>query len=162
MGATGESVRRLTDFGYHPSWSPDGRRIVFSTDNIDNPAVRTTGASGWIVDVETTETTRHANDGELRCIDWKTGRVMWSEQTLSRSSLMYVDGHFVCLGEDGMLRLIKADSKKYSEKTKTRLLRNGQPLLRSPAWAAPILARGLLYLRGKDRLVCAELIRAPQ
>src|SRR5205814_8845502 len=24
MGATGESAKRLTDFGFHPSWSPDG------------------------------------------------------------------------------------------------------------------------------------------
>ncbi|MFI4944864.1 MAG: protein kinase, partial [Burkholderiales bacterium] len=30
MGSTGESVRRLTDFGYGPSWSPDGKLIVFS------------------------------------------------------------------------------------------------------------------------------------
>ena len=29
MGATGEAVRRLTDFGYDPAWSPDGGEIVF-------------------------------------------------------------------------------------------------------------------------------------
>jgi hypothetical protein len=28
MRATGESVRRLTDTGYNPAWSPDGREIV--------------------------------------------------------------------------------------------------------------------------------------
>ncbi|MGB5659371.1 MAG: protein kinase, partial [Thermoanaerobaculia bacterium] len=31
MGATGETVRRVTDHGYYPDWSPDGRKIVFST-----------------------------------------------------------------------------------------------------------------------------------
>jgi Tol biopolymer transport system component len=31
MGATGEDVKRLTDFGYNPSWSPDGKEIVCST-----------------------------------------------------------------------------------------------------------------------------------
>jgi len=30
MSATGESPRKLTDFGYHPAWSPDGREIVVS------------------------------------------------------------------------------------------------------------------------------------
>ncbi|MFA6954655.1 MAG: protein kinase [Thermoanaerobaculia bacterium] len=30
MGATGESVRRLTDFGHYPGWSPDGKSIAFS------------------------------------------------------------------------------------------------------------------------------------
>jgi hypothetical protein len=32
-------------------------------------------------------------------------------------------------------------------------------MLRYPAWAAPILAHGLLYVRGADRLVCIELAR---
>jgi hypothetical protein len=31
-------------------------------------------------------------------------------------------------------------------------------LVKYPAWAAPILSHGLLYLRGADRLVCLELI----
>ena len=31
-------------------------------------------------------------------------------------------------------------------------------LLKYPAWAAPVLSHGLLYVRGRDRLVCLELI----
>jgi Tol biopolymer transport system component len=36
MGATGESVRRLTDFGYNPAWSPDGEEIVLATATVGN------------------------------------------------------------------------------------------------------------------------------
>jgi hypothetical protein len=32
----------------------------------------------------------------------------------------------------------------------------GRPLLRYPCWAAPIMARGLLYLRGAGKMVCLE------
>jgi Tol biopolymer transport system component/predicted Ser/Thr protein kinase len=31
MGATGESVKRLTDSGYNPAWSPDSKQIVYSS-----------------------------------------------------------------------------------------------------------------------------------
>ncbi len=31
MGATGENVKRLTDFGYNPAWSPDAKEIVCAT-----------------------------------------------------------------------------------------------------------------------------------
>ncbi len=31
-----------------------------------------------------------------------------------------------------------------------------RPVLRFPAWNAPILAHGLLYLRGKDQLLCLD------
>lgn len=112
---------------------------------------------------------RHTENAELRCVEWSSGKVMWSEPGLTRASLLYVDGHFVCLSEDGALRLIKVNPEKY-EPVAEVVLRGagaagqdafdfGPPrLLRYPAWAAPILAHGLLYVRGADRLVCLELI----
>jgi eukaryotic-like serine/threonine-protein kinase len=55
MGATGESVRRIADFGYSPSWSPDGSKIVVSTEAGDNPAARSGTAALWVVDVRSGE-----------------------------------------------------------------------------------------------------------
>jgi Tol biopolymer transport system component len=43
MGATGESVKRLTIFGYHPAWSPDGGEIVCASGGFLDPGTR--GAS---------------------------------------------------------------------------------------------------------------------
>jgi len=37
MGATGEKVQRLTDFGYNPAWSPDGNEIVCSAARFLRP-----------------------------------------------------------------------------------------------------------------------------
>jgi hypothetical protein len=64
------------------------------------------------------------------------------------------------LGEYGTLRLVKATHENYDE-VAASLLRErpgDPPLLEYPAWAAPILSHGLLYVRGRDRLVCLRLI----
>ena len=47
MGATGESVRRLTDFGHNPSWSPDGKEIVCSTASFLSNRPEDRGVGGW-------------------------------------------------------------------------------------------------------------------
>jgi Tol biopolymer transport system component/DNA-binding winged helix-turn-helix (wHTH) protein len=39
MGASGENVKRIADFGYNPAWSPDGREVVFAS-TIADPASR--------------------------------------------------------------------------------------------------------------------------
>ncbi len=103
---------------------------------------------------------RHSSDAELRCIQWATGKIVWSQPGLRRASLMYVDGHFVCLGEDGVLRLIKAMPESYQEVARAvvRESPDEPPLVKPPAWAAPILSHGLLYIRGDDRLVCLRLL----
>jgi outer membrane protein assembly factor BamB len=103
---------------------------------------------------------RHTQNAELRAIELATGKVQWSQPGLARSSLLYVDGHFVCLTEYGDLLLLRANPDKYDEVARIRVLdpQNERDLLQYPCWAAPILSHGLLYVRGKDRLVCIELI----
>jgi outer membrane protein assembly factor BamB len=103
---------------------------------------------------------RHEYNAELRCVEMATGNVMWREPGLTRTSLLMVDGHFVCLGEDGILRLLKVNPKEYDEVSAAELVdaRTEAPLLKFPCWAAPVLSHGLMYLRGDDRLVCVEMI----
>jgi Tol biopolymer transport system component len=55
MGRTGESVRRLTDRGYTPAWSPDGTRIVYATDDATIEG-RSYLSALWTVTVATGET----------------------------------------------------------------------------------------------------------
>jgi TolB protein len=53
MGATGESVRRVSEFGYNPTWSPDGREVAFATEEITNFRSRYSHSELWIADVAT-------------------------------------------------------------------------------------------------------------
>ena len=56
MGATGESVRRLTDFCFDPAWSPDGARIACSTlATGTNPLSKGGFSYLWVIDVASGE-----------------------------------------------------------------------------------------------------------
>jgi serine/threonine-protein kinase len=51
VGATGESPRRLTSFGANAAWSPDGRRIVFGSEEVRSAYNVNASGTLWIVDV---------------------------------------------------------------------------------------------------------------
>jgi outer membrane protein assembly factor BamB len=109
---------------------------------------------------------RHTEEAELRCIELASGKIQWSHPDLTRSSLLAVDGFFICLSESGALRLLRVNPRKFDEVAHLEFVlekKGGNPLqlnqlLRPPCWAAPILSHGLLYLRGEHRLLCLELI----
>lgn len=70
MGATGENVRRLTDFGYLPAWSPDGKEIICATDLFVDPNIRTGRSSElWTITVATGEK-RKIKDGDAIQPQW--------------------------------------------------------------------------------------------
>jgi len=49
MGATGESIRRLTSAGCNPAWSPDARQIVYAMECFVTPVSRSAVSELWVV-----------------------------------------------------------------------------------------------------------------
>ena len=160
----GSSLLEVWPGGYKLLWSDDKKSRSKAMQTHWNTAVHHNGylygSSG-----------RHTNNAELRCIELESGKIAWSEPDLSRSSLLYVDNHFTCLTEMGELLLLRANPDKFDLVARL-VLSDGKPgphlrgfgprsLIEYPAWAAPVLSHGLLYVRGKDRLVCLELIPQP-
>lgn len=102
---------------------------------------------------------RHAGDALVVCVEWTTGAVKWSEPGLGRASMVLVDGHLVVLGEFGELVLALATAERFREVSRAKLLADDStPLLAPPCWAAPVVARGRLFVRGAGRLACVELL----
>ena len=54
MGRTGESVKRVADFGHNPAWAPDGKRIVCATGATVNTRGRAP-SEAWVIDTTTGE-----------------------------------------------------------------------------------------------------------
>ena len=58
MGATGESRRRVADFGYDPDWSPDGRELALVTERLEGPTSRNSTSGLWAVSIDSGERRR--------------------------------------------------------------------------------------------------------
>jgi serine/threonine-protein kinase len=66
MGRTGEGVRRITHSGFKPSWSPDGRQLVFATENVEmNPGNSESMSELWVVNTDGGQPRRLTSDDAI-------------------------------------------------------------------------------------------------
>jgi Tol biopolymer transport system component len=55
MSVSGDSVVRVSDFGYSPSWSPDSAQILVGTEKIPQPSTKPTKSQLWTIDLKSNE-----------------------------------------------------------------------------------------------------------
>ena len=143
MGATGESVRRLSDFGFNPTWSPDGTEIAVSTESIElQPQARPGLGRIVVLNVRT---------GAKRDVVAADGvQPSWSPQG---DRIAY----WGVVGEGGQRDLFTVDPHAtHPEQTVTRLT-NDPPLDWNPAWSPD----GKYLYFGSDRDGTMNLWRMP-
>jgi outer membrane protein assembly factor BamB len=95
------------------------------------------------------------------CIEFATGEVKWQERALGAASICYADGRLYLHGENGDVALVEPSPESYKEIS--RFTPPNQPkhaMKTEKAWAYPVVANGLLYIRDLDSLWCYE-IRIP-
>lgn len=97
---------------------------------------------------------RHTPEGDIRCVELATGAVKWKQTKTYRVTFTKIDGHILALGEDGTLTLFKPNPDKFERVEQWKEV----PELEYPCWAPPVVSHGLLYLRGKGKLACYELV----
>lgn len=88
----------------------------------------------------------------LRCVEWKTGKTVWSKEDAGRyhaAILRTANGKLLILDDRGFLALVEPDPKEYRELARAKIC--GQ------TWAHPALVHGRLYIRDDQELLCLEL-----
>jgi outer membrane protein assembly factor BamB len=93
---------------------------------------------------------RQEEGARLRCVEWKTGKVRWTQENFGCASLLLADGHVIALTEGGDLVLFEATPERYREKGRATGL--------AATCRAPLaLANGRLYGRDAKELHCWNL-----
>lgn len=129
---------------------------------------------------------RHENEGELRCLQVSDGKVLWTSTGFAgdlselardrttgniieaksgkvipypffgRGSKIRVGDRFIVLGERGTISIVEVNKKKFVEHGRFSMAE-----IDYPAWAAPVLSSGQLYLRSEKWLVRIDLGTKP-
>ena len=129
-------------------WTDDGKRNKSLAPHWNTPVLHNGflfGCSG-----------QQSGSSELRCVEFLTGKVRWSEKGLGRSSATFCDGHLIVMAERGELFLAKATPEKFTKVT----LYGGDQKFLYPCWSAPIVSDGKLIVKGKKKVACFQLIAA--
>ena len=88
----------------------------------------------------------------LTCLEFATGKKMWSHRSVGKGSLTYADGMLYLLGEGNTVGLAEASPKGYVEKGRFEIDDQGKP-----SWAHPVVVGGKLYIRNQGLLNCYDV-----
>ena len=94
------------------------------------------------------------NKGDFVCLELVTGKEQWRTNEIGWGTVLYVDGHLLCMDIKGNLYLVKPDPSRF---IKVTAMPSALGDIRNTAWTIPVVANGTLYLRYMQRLVAYEL-----
>ena len=100
-----------------------------------------------------------AGSKALSCVNFATGKILWTEKGIGAASIEYADDRLYLHGENGEVALVEATPDGYHEKG--RFTPPDEPDRgRSKAWAYPVVANGRLYIRDLGKIWCFD-VKAP-
>jgi outer membrane protein assembly factor BamB len=90
--------------------------------------------------------------GTLICMNFKTGDIAWQNRGAGKGALTVADGMLYILGEGHEVVLAEVNPEKYVEHGRFKVQEHGRP-----AWAHPIVAGGVMYIRDQESLTAYDV-----
>jgi len=135
---TGAVLLRVKDNSVEKIWSAD--------DVLSNHYASSVHGDGFLFGFDG----RQEYGENLRCVEFKTGKIRWSQDRFGAGTVILAGKRLLILTETGELLLAPASPDGFKPVARAQLLPNG-------VRAYPALADGRLYARSKDTLVCVDL-----
>jgi len=83
------------------------------------------------------------------CVDWNTGKTLWTSKWYVRGSIISADGMlYICEEKSGHVALVKPDPSKLDIVSEFQITKG-----EGPFWAHPVISKGKLYIRHGDVLM---------
>ena len=92
----------------------------------------------------------------LKCIEIRSGQVVWEERSVGKGSITYADGRLVVRGEGSRATVALVEATPDGYKEKGRFDQPERSLVQ--AWAHPVVFGGRLYIRDQEVLLCYDLL----
>jgi outer membrane protein assembly factor BamB len=94
-------------------------------------------------------------DMPFRCVDWKTGKVMW-ETSMKTVSIIAANGKLIMLDVNGILHIAEATSSSYRELSRADIFKDEK---KPRVFATyPVLCSGKIYIRNyAGDLICIDV-----
>jgi outer membrane protein assembly factor BamB len=87
------------------------------------------------------------------CVDWSTGKTLWTAKWYSRGSIISADGMLYLFEEkSGHIALVKPDTSKLDIVSEFQITKGDGPF-----WAHPVISKGKLYIRHGDGLMSYQI-----
>ena len=87
------------------------------------------------------------------CVDWTTGKTLWTKKWYSRGSVISADGMLYLFEErSGHVALVKPDTSKLDIVSEFQITKGAGPF-----WAHPVINNGRLYIRHGDVLMVYKI-----
>ncbi len=127
--------------------SIENPEAVWENKDFQNQWASSVLIDGFLYGVDGNDTSERL----LKCVDFQTGAVKWSEAGFGSASIMAASGKLLVLSDTGKLLVAPASAEKFAPTAKA-------DILSGKCWTTPVLSHALLYARNAaGDLVCVDL-----
>ena len=167
--------RKLGDFLFIGGWTNKGQLIKLSSDKPGASTVWKANARNSVFPVNNTPFLEDGyiygvcNDGELRCVDMKTGDRIWEtfkptsgeKASAGTAHIVKHEDRFFISAETGDLVIAKLSPKEYTEISRWHMIEpTSRAYGRNVSWSHPAFARQCVFARNDKELICVSLAKS--